>query len=260
MNVECEKSYKSTVSDAESSNSHQVSSGKEDPERPKLSRDRDQNEVFMDGVLFPTSMEDLDDKQQLVASNSVRSETLKAKPTEPHPRELRRKSALLFSPTRDIYIGRDGRERPLSMTGLEDYLPRTPQSSRDAGSSVRARGVDSISRAGSARHPVELKAPSSMESLEREASSDAKPASSTIPIRKLVEDSEMTSAALDFNDRHLSDDGRTDITDDSDDEYEDVSEEVVAEEEADNIVRGLLEKYTTLFQSPDALTKPGHST
>ncbi|KAL8954179.1 MAG: hypothetical protein Q9222_000063, partial [Ikaeria aurantiellina] len=59
--------------------------------------------------------------------------------TEPRPR-----------PRRDSYSG-GGRERPLSMTGLEDYLPRLERPNRDAGPPVSTRGFGAIGRAGSLR-------------------------------------------------------------------------------------------------------------
>ncbi|KAL8763727.1 MAG: hypothetical protein Q9184_000519 [Pyrenodesmia sp. 2 TL-2023] len=59
--------------------------------------------------------------------------------TEPRPR-----------PRRDSYTG-GGRERPLSMTGLEDYLPRAERSNRDAGPPVTTRGFGTIGRSGSLR-------------------------------------------------------------------------------------------------------------
>lgn len=59
--------------------------------------------------------------------------------TEPRPR-----------PRRDSYTG-GGRERPLSMTGLEDYLPRVAKPNRDAGPPVSMRGFGAIGRSGSLR-------------------------------------------------------------------------------------------------------------
>ncbi|KAL8924004.1 MAG: hypothetical protein Q9208_004288 [Pyrenodesmia sp. 3 TL-2023] len=59
--------------------------------------------------------------------------------TEPRPR-----------PRHDSYTG-GGRERPLSMTGLEDYLPRAERSNRDVGPPVTTRGFGAISRSGSLR-------------------------------------------------------------------------------------------------------------
>ncbi|KAL8694698.1 MAG: hypothetical protein Q9218_000709 [Villophora microphyllina] len=58
--------------------------------------------------------------------------------TEPRPR-----------PRRDSYSG--GRERPLSMTGLEDYLPRVERTNRGAGPPVSMRGFGNLGRAGSLR-------------------------------------------------------------------------------------------------------------
>ena len=56
-------------------------------------------------------------------------------------------------PRRDSYNA-GGRERPMSMIGLEDYLPpRISQSNREAGPPVTTRGFDSIGRAGSVRDP-----------------------------------------------------------------------------------------------------------
>ena len=53
------------------------------------------------------------------------------------------------------------RERPLSMTGLEDYLPRTSQSSRDGGPPVSTRGFSKLEstkldRSGSLRHEYRI--------------------------------------------------------------------------------------------------------
>ncbi|KAI4132705.1 MAG: hypothetical protein LQ338_000534 [Usnochroma carphineum] len=59
--------------------------------------------------------------------------------TEPRPR-----------PRRDSYTG-GGRERPLSMTGLEDYLPRVERTNREAGPPVSTRGFGAIGRSGSLR-------------------------------------------------------------------------------------------------------------
>ncbi|KAI4200324.1 MAG: hypothetical protein LQ346_002402 [Caloplaca aetnensis] len=59
--------------------------------------------------------------------------------TEPRPR-----------PRRDSYTG-GGRERPLSMTGLEDYLPRAERANRDAGPPVTTRGFGALGRSGSLR-------------------------------------------------------------------------------------------------------------
>ncbi|KAL8732841.1 MAG: hypothetical protein Q9166_002442 [cf. Caloplaca sp. 2 TL-2023] len=59
--------------------------------------------------------------------------------TEPRPR-----------PRRDSYTG-GARERPLSMTGLEDYLPRAERPNRDAGPPVSMRGFDALGRPGSLR-------------------------------------------------------------------------------------------------------------
>lgn len=50
---------------------------------------------------------------------------------------------------RESYSG--GRERPISMTGLEDYGPRIPQPSRDAGPPVTTRGFANLGRSGSLR-------------------------------------------------------------------------------------------------------------
>ncbi|KAL8665124.1 MAG: hypothetical protein Q9202_002524 [Teloschistes flavicans] len=59
--------------------------------------------------------------------------------TEPRPR-----------PRRESYSG-GGQERPLSMTGLEDYLPRIERTNRDAGPPVSTRGFGNLGRAGSLR-------------------------------------------------------------------------------------------------------------
>ncbi|KAL8672987.1 MAG: hypothetical protein Q9168_002581 [Polycauliona sp. 1 TL-2023] len=59
--------------------------------------------------------------------------------TEPRPR-----------PRRDSYTGA-ARERPLSMTGLEDYLPRAERPAKAAGPPVSTRGFDALGRAGSLR-------------------------------------------------------------------------------------------------------------
>ncbi|KAL9022274.1 MAG: hypothetical protein Q9185_000516 [Variospora sp. 1 TL-2023] len=60
--------------------------------------------------------------------------------TEPRPR-----------PRRDSYTG-GGRERPLSMTGLEDFLPpRVERPNREAGPPVTMRGFGAIGRSGSLR-------------------------------------------------------------------------------------------------------------
>ena len=60
--------------------------------------------------------------------------------TEPRPR-----------PRRDSYSG-GGRERPLSMTGLEDYnMPRVERTNRDAGPPVSMRGFVGLGRSGSLR-------------------------------------------------------------------------------------------------------------
>ncbi|KAL8872091.1 MAG: hypothetical protein Q9174_002221 [Haloplaca sp. 1 TL-2023] len=60
--------------------------------------------------------------------------------TEPRPR-----------PRRDSYTGA-GRERPLSMTGLEDYnMPRVERTNRDAGPPVSMRGFGGLGRSGSLR-------------------------------------------------------------------------------------------------------------
>ncbi|KAI4089508.1 MAG: hypothetical protein LQ344_005334 [Seirophora lacunosa] len=60
--------------------------------------------------------------------------------TEPRPR-----------PRTNNYPG-GGRERPLSMTGLEDYQPpRVERSNRDAGPPVSMRGFGAIGRSGSQR-------------------------------------------------------------------------------------------------------------
>lgn len=50
---------------------------------------------------------------------------------------------------RESYSG--GRERPISITGLEDYGPRIPQPNRDAGPPVTTRGFANIGRSGSLR-------------------------------------------------------------------------------------------------------------
>lgn len=50
---------------------------------------------------------------------------------------------------RESYSG--GRERPISMTGLEDYGPRIPQPNRDAGPPVTTRGFANLGRSGSLR-------------------------------------------------------------------------------------------------------------
>ncbi|KAL8785982.1 MAG: hypothetical protein Q9213_003058 [Squamulea squamosa] len=59
--------------------------------------------------------------------------------TEPRPR-----------PRRDSYTG-GARERPLSMTGLEDYLPRADKPTREAGPPVSMRGLNALGRSGSLR-------------------------------------------------------------------------------------------------------------
>ncbi|KAI4258419.1 MAG: hypothetical protein L6R42_005117 [Xanthoria sp. 1 TBL-2021] len=59
--------------------------------------------------------------------------------TEPRPR-----------PRRDSYTGAT-RERPLSMTGLEEYLPRAERPAREAGPPVTMRGFDALGRSGSLR-------------------------------------------------------------------------------------------------------------
>ncbi|KAL8997368.1 MAG: hypothetical protein Q9169_003350 [Polycauliona sp. 2 TL-2023] len=59
--------------------------------------------------------------------------------TEPRPR-----------PRRDSYTG-GARERPLSMTGLEDYLPRAERPPKEAGPPVSMRGFDALGRSGSLR-------------------------------------------------------------------------------------------------------------
>ncbi|KAI4203759.1 MAG: hypothetical protein LQ350_001585 [Teloschistes chrysophthalmus] len=59
--------------------------------------------------------------------------------TEPRPRQRR-----------ESYSG-GGRERPLSMPGLEDYLPRLERTNRDAGPPVSMRGFGNLGRAGSLR-------------------------------------------------------------------------------------------------------------
>ena len=53
-------------------------------------------------------------------------------------------------PRRDSYNA-TGRERPASMTGIEDILPRVPVSSREAGPPVSRRGFDGLGRVGSVR-------------------------------------------------------------------------------------------------------------
>ncbi|KAL8739711.1 MAG: hypothetical protein Q9190_007512 [Brigantiaea leucoxantha] len=58
--------------------------------------------------------------------------------TEPKPRVRR-----------DGYAG--GRERPLSMTGLEDYAPRVQRADRETGPPVSTRGFGAIGRSGSLR-------------------------------------------------------------------------------------------------------------
>lgn len=50
---------------------------------------------------------------------------------------------------RESYSG--GRERPMSVTGLEDYGPRIPQPNRDAGPPVTTRGFANLGRSGSLR-------------------------------------------------------------------------------------------------------------
>lgn len=50
---------------------------------------------------------------------------------------------------RESYSG--GRERPISMTGLDDYGPRIPQANRDAGPPVTTRGFANLGRSGSLR-------------------------------------------------------------------------------------------------------------
>ncbi|KAL8737896.1 MAG: hypothetical protein Q9181_001233, partial [Wetmoreana brouardii] len=59
--------------------------------------------------------------------------------TEPRPR-----------PRRDSYSG-GGRDRPLSMTGLDDYLPRVERTNRNAGPPVSMRDVGGLGRSGSLR-------------------------------------------------------------------------------------------------------------
>ena len=65
--------------------------------------------------------------------------------------QMYRDTAPRTRPRRDSYSG--GRDRPLSMTGMEDYLPRVPPTSRDAGPpvSMTTRGYDALGRAGSVR-------------------------------------------------------------------------------------------------------------
>lgn len=187
--IESQKGYNSAVNSRDSTNSYQASSEQDNPKRPTLSRDRDQKEAFKDGVLFRTLKEDLDNKQQLAARKSVKSETLKAKP-----------SALKFETSSPVQPG------------------------------------------------------------QCEASSVTGPAPSTLEVVKLVEAPRKTSTAAELKDGHPGGDGRMNVTDDSDDEYEEASVEAVDEGEANMIVRRLLEKYTTLFQSLDPPTKPGQST
>lgn len=50
---------------------------------------------------------------------------------------------------RESYSG--GRERPISMTGPDDYGPRIPQPNRDAGPPVTIRGFANLGRSGSLR-------------------------------------------------------------------------------------------------------------
>ncbi len=50
---------------------------------------------------------------------------------------------------RQSYSG--GRERPISITGLDDYGPRIPQPNRDAGPPVTTRGFANLGRSGSLR-------------------------------------------------------------------------------------------------------------
>lgn len=50
---------------------------------------------------------------------------------------------------RESYSG--GRERPINMTGLDDYGPRIPQPNRDAGPPVTTRGFANLGRSGSLR-------------------------------------------------------------------------------------------------------------
>ena len=53
-------------------------------------------------------------------------------------------------PRRDSYNAA-ARERPISMTGLEDYMPRETRINREAGPPVSTRGFDNIVRSGSVR-------------------------------------------------------------------------------------------------------------
>ncbi|KAL8812866.1 MAG: hypothetical protein Q9223_007183 [Gallowayella weberi] len=53
-------------------------------------------------------------------------------------------------PRRDSYTG-GARERPLSMSGLEEYLPRIERPARDAGPPPSTRGFDALGRSGSLR-------------------------------------------------------------------------------------------------------------
>ena len=54
-------------------------------------------------------------------------------------------------PRRDSYNSAT-RERPISMTGFEDYMPRESRVDREAGPPVTTRGFDNIGRSGSVRH------------------------------------------------------------------------------------------------------------
>ncbi len=67
------------------------------------------------------------------------------------PREqMYRDTAPRPRPRRDSYDG-GRRERPLSMTGLDDYLPRIPTASREIGPPPSTRGFDKIGRSESLR-------------------------------------------------------------------------------------------------------------
>lgn len=70
------------------------------------------------------------------------------------------------------------RERPLSMTGLEDYPSKLLQASRDGRPPVTTRGFDKLDRSGSLRH--EYRIPREPEALPR----DRVPLSDTEDLRK----------------------------------------------------------------------------
>ena len=245
--LESQKGYTSVVNSRNSSTSHQASNEQEDPEKPNLSSNRDHKEAFKDGVLLRTVKGDPDNERQPAARKPVNNGTSKGESTEPRSRELRRKPALLFPPRRNSYNA-SGRERPLTMTGS------IPQSNRET---VATRELNYISRARSVKEPVELERSSFLQPRQREQPSDTRPTPSTPPISADIEEWISKSEIAESDEEHS--DARTNVTGDSDEEYEEVSAEAVDAVEANMIVRGLLEKYTTLFQSLDAPTKPGQS-